>query len=136
MAKTVIKHLFNIDQHIELYAEIINENLQCPPEVRESYIKTLRKEMKRYIRKHPDALMGDICRRFGDPYDQREGVFKIIQKMHERQMRKRSLLFIAITTVLVVLLVVSIGIMLYYSSNSNEYLHYSNIGCEIMKGVL
>lgn len=127
MAKTVIKHLFNIDQHIELYAEIINENLQCPPEVRESYIKTLRKEMKRYIRKHPDALMGDICRRFGDPYDQREGVFKIIQKMHERQMRKRSLLFIAITTVLVVLLVLVTGCVVHYALGDDMYVLISDM---------
>lgn len=129
MAKTVIKHLFNIDQHIELYAEIINENLQCPPEVRESYIKTLRKEMKRYIRKHPDALMGDICRRFGDPYDQREGVFKIIQKMHERQMRKRSLLFIAITLVLVVLLILVTGCVVYHTFESGVYVHISDAIC-------
>ena len=127
MAKTVIKHLFNIDQHIELYAEIINENLQCPPEVRESYIKTLRKEMKRYIRKHPDALMGDICRRFGDPYDQREGVFKIIQKMHERAMRRRSLLFIAITAVLVVLLVLVTGCVVHYALGDDMYVLISDM---------
>ena len=126
MGKTVIRHLFNIDQHVELYADIINENLQCPPEIRARYIETLRKEMKRFMQKNPNALMSDICRKFGDPYDQREGVFKIIQKLHEQEMRKRNLLFMGIAMVLIVLLVVAIACVVHYALDNNAYVFVSD----------
>ena len=116
MKKTVIKNLFNIDQHIEMYFEIIENNLDFPPDVRRRYMRFLKYEVAKYLLHHPEALMSDICKKFGDPYEQNAAVVKMIENGFARELRKRNLLFMIITFVLVVLLVIAVltAIRCYY----------------------
>lgn len=116
MKKTVIKNLFNIDQHIEMYFEIIENNLDFPPDVRRRYMRFLKYEVAKYLLHHPEALMSDICKKFGDPYEQNAAVVKMIENGFARELRRRNLLFMIITFVLVVLLVIAVltAIRCYY----------------------
>lgn len=116
MKKTVIKNLFNIDQHIEMYFEIIENNLDFPPDVRRRYMRFLKYEVAKYLLHHPEALMSDICKKFGDPYEQNAAVVKMIENGFARERRRRNLLFMIITFVLVVLLVIAVltAIRCYY----------------------
>lgn len=126
MKKTVIKNLFNIDQHIEMYFEIIENNLDFPPDVRRRYMRFLKYEVAKYLLHHPEALMSDICKKFGDPYEQNAAVVKMIENGFARELRRRNLLFMIITFVLVVLLVVAIGMVLHCGTYYNEYIYVTN----------
>lgn len=108
MKKTVIKNLFSIDQHVELYLEIIENNLDFPLDVRRRYMRLLKYEVAKYVLRHPDAVMSDVCKRFGDPYEQNGAVLRMIEKSYTREMHKRTVLFMILTAVLIVLLVVAL----------------------------
>lgn len=128
MAKTVIKNLFNIDQHVKMYFEIIENNLDFPPDVRRRYMRFLKYEVAKYLLHHPEALMSDICKKFGDPYEQNAAVVKMIENGFARERRRRNLLFMIITFVLVVLLVIATTIALHYVTNSGDYIQVKNLG--------
>ena len=126
MKKTVIRNLFSIDQHLELYFELIENNLQYPPEIRERFMRSLKADVSRFVRSHPNAVMSDVCKRFGDPYEQDKAVIKMIEKSHVRKIRKRTALFLVMTIVLVMLLVIAVGFAMHYSSNNDEHIFVSN----------
>lgn len=127
MAKTVIKNLFNIDQHVEMYFEIIENNLDFPPDVRRRYMRFLKYEVAKYLLHHPEALMSDICKKFGDPYEQNAAVVKMIENGFARERRRRNLLFMIITFVLVVLLVLAISFSVYCFMRSDAYVYVSDV---------
>ena len=127
MKKTVIKNLFNIDQHIEMYFEIIENNLDFPPDVRRRYMRFLKYEVAKYLLHHPEALMSDICKKFGDPYEQNAAVVKMIENGFARELRRRNLLFMIITFVLVVLLVLAIAFAIHCLTFNDEYIYVTSI---------
>ena len=127
MKTTIIKNLFSIDQHVRLYFKIVEEHLSCPPAIRKKYLRYLRYEIARYLLRHPDALMSDVCKKFGDPYDQMPEVLKLLEKYHARELRIRTTIFLAVVAVLVVLLVVASIFAVTYMLDNESYVHITSL---------
>lgn len=124
MKKTIIRNLFSLDQHLDLYFEIIGEQLECPPNIRKKYIRHLKGEIDRYLLNHPDAMMSDICGIFGDPYEHTAAVFKMMEKNHTQELRKRTVLFLALVVVLITLLIIAVGFAVHYYYISDPTINF------------
>ena len=127
MKTTIIRNLFSIDQHVRLYFKIVEEHLSCPPAIRKKYLRYLRYEIARYLLRRPDALMSDVCKKFGDPYDQMPEVLKLLEKYHARELRRRTVLFIVIVSILAVLLAIAVIVAVHYAMETDVYVHISDI---------
>lgn len=123
----VLINLFGLKQKINVYLEVVNDNLLCAKPVRKRFLRMLKSNIGSFMEENPDATMDDICVAFGDPFDQKNELFEEIEQDYYKRLRKQVIACYVIIAFLLVLLLISISLVGHYFSLSKTSIHFSNI---------
>ena len=93
-------------RNIKKYFRQINLWLPCSRTEKKQILNDIQHNVKSYLLEHPDASLTDIEKHFGSPktiaasYIESEDRDKILSKLHIRRIAVRTMLIVALTSIL------------------------------------
>lgn len=128
----VLINLFGFKQKINVYLEVVNDNLLCAKPVRKRFLRMLKSNIGSFMEENPDATMDDICVAFGDPFDQKNELFEEIEQDYYKRLRKQVIACYVIIAVLLVMLLCAIAFAMHFFFITTPVLRFSNVNSKQM----
>ena len=122
----IIVGLFNLEQHLDVYYKTIEDHLECPSWVRKKYMELLKNDVADFLEMNPDATMDDVCRFFGDPFDQNNELLRKVERTYFEKLRRRLIICYGLIGVLIFALILIAVILTQCLSNSTQYIRVTN----------